>query len=555
MPGNPKVIVDIITDASKAGAGIDQATGKFGKFNSAMSKMVGPAAAVVGGIAVLGTTAISAASDLQQAAGGVEAVFGDGAKQIEAWASTAATSVGLSETAYSNFAAQIGAQFKNLGVPMDQVAGQTDDLIRLGADLAATYGGTTEEAVSALSAAFRGEADPAERYGLSLSATAVNAELAAQGLTGLEGEALTAAKAQIIMAKATDQAGGAVGQFSRESDTLSGQQQTLNAQLTNTAAALGTALLPVITPVVAALADFAKWIQENTTLVSVIIGIIGALAAIVLVYAAAQWVANAAMLANPVGLIIAAIVLLIAAIAALVIWVANHTKEIGEFFTSMWEGVMQVVGAVGNWFKSLWTTIANFFKSVWQAAVNVVVAIFRYWQGLINGVINGVRSVVGTVANWFKSVWESAVRGVEAVIKTLQGVFTSVFNAIMVPIKAVIGFFGDIVSAIQNVINWLGRIKIPDVFGAIGDFFGGSQSVAAAAPASGVSAFAGPVVSGRALTAVPSPTYYGAGSGGGTVINVSGGLDSADTIARRIRSLLESRDRREGGVRIVRATR
>src|SRR4029077_17622360 len=59
---------------------------------------------------------------------------------------------------------------------------QTDDLINLGADLAATYGGTTSEAVSALSALLRGERDPIERYGVSLKQADVDAQLLATGI-------------------------------------------------------------------------------------------------------------------------------------------------------------------------------------------------------------------------------------------------------------------------------------------------------------------------------------------------------------------------------------
>ena len=205
-----------------------------------MGGLVGPATAVLGGIAALGAGAVSAASDLEQVAGGTEAVFGDSAKQIEAWASTAAKSVGLSSAEYQTFAAQIGAQLKNAGVPMDEIAGKTDEMIRLGADLAATYGGSTADAVGALGSAMRGEADPAERYGLALGGTAIQAELAAKGQENLEGAAGSAAKAQAIMEKVTRDAGGAIGQYARESDTVAGRQQELGASIQDTSAALGT---------------------------------------------------------------------------------------------------------------------------------------------------------------------------------------------------------------------------------------------------------------------------------------------------------------------------
>ena len=43
---------------------------------------------------------------------------------------------------------------------------KTLDLVKIGADLSATYGGTAKDAIEALNAAMRGESDPIERYGI-----------------------------------------------------------------------------------------------------------------------------------------------------------------------------------------------------------------------------------------------------------------------------------------------------------------------------------------------------------------------------------------------------
>jgi len=136
------------------------------------------------------------------------------------------------------------------------------------------------------------------------------------------------------------------------------------------------------------------------------------------------------------------------------------------------------------------------------------------------------------------------------IIRTLQSIFVSVFSAIMGPINAVVGAFNNIVGAIKNVISWIGRIKIPDIGGMLGGLFGGGRSVAVAGSTASI-------FSARGVTsAVPLGAAYGARSAsGGTVININGGLDSADTIARRISQILNQRDRREHGVTITRSVR
>lgn len=186
------------------------------------------------------------ATQLEQSIGAVDAIFKDNAGAIHEWAKSAATDVGLSQNAFNELSSILGAQLKNLGVPMSDVADKTHDLIGLGADLAAQFGGSTEDAVAALSSLLRGERDPIERYGVSINDARIKAKLAADGLSDLEGEAANAAKTQATLKLLYEQTADAQGTFGRESDTLAGQQQRLNAQWADAQANLGMSLLPAL---------------------------------------------------------------------------------------------------------------------------------------------------------------------------------------------------------------------------------------------------------------------------------------------------------------------
>src|SRR5690606_29087390 len=113
------------------------------------------------------------------------------------WAEEAADAVGLSQSKYNEFATVVGAQMKNLGLPIGDIASLTDGLIETGADLAAQYGGTTSDAVSALSSLLRGERDPIERYGVSMNEAAVKAEALSLGLVTVTKDAAKVEAAQI----------------------------------------------------------------------------------------------------------------------------------------------------------------------------------------------------------------------------------------------------------------------------------------------------------------------------------------------------------------------
>jgi hypothetical protein len=509
------LVIKIVTDASKAGKGIDEAAGGFDKFNAGMKNLQGPALGTIAAIAGIGVATTKAASDSEQAMGALDAVFGKNADTVKKWADSAAKDLGLSKTQYAELASKAGASLKNMGLGGKEALAGTKDLLTLGADLAATYGGTTSDAVNALTAALRGEADPAEKYGLALSQTRVNAELAAKGMSGLTGEAATTAKAQTILQMATDQAGGAMGQFARESDSAAGSTQIANATFADATAALGEALLPIVVAAADALATFAKWIGENTTLVGIIVGVVLALAAAIVIYNAAMSIGaivtlamNAAWLASPITWII----LLVVALVVVFVLLWNKCEGFRNFFIGMWSAIVNAA-------KAAWSGITT----ATNAAISFIVSIVRSIQAIIVGIWNAILAAG-------KTAWTA-----------LKNVVVSVIDAILAPIRALSSAFNAVVDAVKNVIGWISKIKIPN----LGGLFGAGKAAPAGA-AVGV---------GRGGLLAPSfsaATGGFASSSGGLSITVYGGLDSADTIARRIEGILVGRARRTGGVTLER---
>ena len=203
------------------------------------------AVAAASAAAKIGKDSVMAASDVAQQFGALEAVFGKNAEQLKEF-SKSMVEYGLSTADAARYAALLGTQLKGLGMAESDAIARTKELEILAADLAATYGGTTADAVQALSSTFKGEYNPIERYGVAIRKSDITARLAAQGLKGLKGETLKAAEAQaayeLIIMKTT----AAQGQSKREYNTLAAQLQRLRASYSNITASLGEALLPVI---------------------------------------------------------------------------------------------------------------------------------------------------------------------------------------------------------------------------------------------------------------------------------------------------------------------
>ena len=203
--------------------------------------------------------AIDAGSRLEQSVGAIESVFGKSQKTIDSWAKGAAKSMGMSEAAARESLSIIGAQLKNFGFSVDQAADKGMQLVQLGADMAATFGGTTADAVSALTAALRGEMDPIERYGVSLNDVRLKAKALELGLYSGTGALDANAKANASLALIMEQTASSAGQFSRELDTVAGRQAVAAAEGENTAATFGQRVAPIYERLV----EVVTWLAEG----------------------------------------------------------------------------------------------------------------------------------------------------------------------------------------------------------------------------------------------------------------------------------------------------
>lgn len=236
----------------KEEAGLDRLAGAAKEAAATLAKVGAAAATAVGGIVAKG---VSMAADLEQSIGSVEAVFKENAGQVAEWSKKSATALGITRNDYNELATLIGSQLKNAGVAMDELGPKTNDLIGLGADLSAMFGGTTKEAVEAISSALKGERDPIEKYGVSLKQAAIDAKAAEMGFTKVGNSFSNEAQAAATMALIMEQTSDAHGAFGRETDTLAHQIQVLKAQLKDAWTQLGMYFLPIVTRVVKFLSD------------------------------------------------------------------------------------------------------------------------------------------------------------------------------------------------------------------------------------------------------------------------------------------------------------
>lgn len=452
---------------STAGVAGESAGKSFqGKFSGFMKSAALPAAGILGGLGLTAKNFGDLAAVAEQNVGAVETVFGRAADGVSRFASNSAQAVGLSSSSYNELSAVTGSALKAAGVPIDELAAKNDELITRGADLASVFGGDTASAVGAMGAAFRGEFDTLEQYGVNLSAEAVNAELAARGQDKLGGAAGEAAKKQAIMDLIMEKSAGSAGNFAKEADTAAGAQQRSTAAWEDASAKLGEVLLPIMTTMATKVAELATWLTQNSGLVTGLAIGIGVLAGAVLLvngglsaYAAimavvrgatvawtgVQWLLNTAVLANPLTWIIVGIVALIAAIVLLVM----NWETVVQFITAVWGGFIGwitglIEGFVGFW-NDMWGQVGQFISTVWNNIVSWV-------TGAINNVSNTIRSVVSGILSAWNQFWGDVGAKVTEI---WEGIKSGVSNGIQGVVNFVGGIKDKVLGALAGAGSWM----------------------------------------------------------------------------------------------------
>jgi phage-related protein len=142
---------------------------------------------------------------------------------------------------------------------------------------------------------------------------------------------------------------------------------------------------------------------------------------------AAQWLWNAALTANPIGLVIAAVVGIVAAL------VLAYNKV--GWFKAFVDGAFRFIGAIIKWVAGV---VSAVFSTIWNVAQRVIGWIVGYWKfylaavttvwnfvwGVVQKVIEWIRGVVSSVVNTVKRKWDEVstkVRQVWQAIKNIVG--------------------------------------------------------------------------------------------------------------------------------------
>lgn len=517
--------IAVLANASQAKRELNGVAGTAEKVQGRFTKFRAPALLALGGIAVGAKKAVDAASDLNEETSKSEVIFGKQAGAIKSWAGTAATSMGQSKRQALEAASGFGIIGQKAGLSGTETEKFAKQFTGLSSDLASFNNTSPEEAITAISAAMRGESEPIRKYGVLLDDATLKARAMKLGLIKTTKQALTPQQKALAASKEIlAQTGKAQGDFARTSDGAANKSRILAAQSEDLKAKLGTGLLPAYQGVLSIASKFAGAMAGHTGIVKGAVVVIAALAAIVLVAGAAQkvytaglliyngvqkaiWAAtvlwrnaqlalNLAMMLNPVGLVVLAIVALIAIFAiawakserfrAIVTgaWHAIKAASIAvfgflkAFLTGTWRAIKGAVTAsvraIGRAISATWGAIKAASRATWNAIKAAVMLPVRLFVAYVKLEIRIVKTVVSAAWNFIKSattrIWNgikaavrNAVSGLMTIVRGIKGKVTGVFS----------GAAGWLLSAgkhiLQGLIDGIGAMigKVKDKLGVV----------------------------------------------------------------------------------------
>ena len=411
------------------------------------------------------------------------------------------------------------------GTPWVTYSGHMQDVITKQSELSAYSQNTLKSALTQLTLTTGSSAKGLSLLGLATDlARAKHMDLAkAATLVGkvADGNTTSLSRYGIVVKKGTSATealamlqGRFAGQAKAYGETSAGAQEKFTNALHHLQVVVGTAILPLVTAFTSRITGLLEKFQELPGPIQKIIvgaaafgalaailapwigGIISAVEAMKLAalagkaWAAAQWLLNAAMDANPIGLIVVAIVALAATFV--VLW--NKCGWFRNFWIGLWNDVKGIVAAVVPVLKAVWDAIAGALRAFWNWAGPFITGAVKLWWSGIKANAEAIWTIVkwlwDTVSTGVKAFWAwagpfitAAVKVwwnvmktnldlIEAVVRTVWGAIKNVVGGAVDNVIAAIHTIGAVVGFLQGVWD---RVKdgASSAVGAVAHFFSG----------------------------------------------------------------------------------
>jgi hypothetical protein len=286
---------------------------------------------------------------------------------------------------------------------------------------------------------------------------------------------------------------------------LAKQQRSLKMSMTGVQVAVGSALIPIlaklskiVTPIIT---RFSALLAKSPALTTAVLALAGAFVAMMIVNklnavitafrnvtlvqaaaskiaAAAQWLWNAALTANPIGLVVLAIVALVAGLVVAYAKVGWFRDAVNGAFRA----IANVVGAVVGFIKRNWKLLAIILLAPISAPLAAAGVAFYLLRDKVGAVVSAIKNAFTSAANWVGDRVKQIVGFVTGIpghiarvgsnmFKPIKDSITSAANWVRDKVQSIIGLVTKVVNEIKSIPSKVGG-AISDAASSVGSLPG-----------------------------------------------------------------------------------
>ena len=250
-----------------------------------------------------------------------------------------------------------------------------------------------------------------------------------------------------------------------------------------------SAAVPYIQSFIDRVKDLIKWIRDNQDTVhqwvAVILGAGTAIATFLLILnwgkimtAAANAIKvvrtailamNAAMLANPIGLIVAALAGLV--VAFVYLW--NNVEGFRKFWINAWDKIKSAALSTWKGIKSTWNGAKSYFTGIWSSVKSAFANVPSWFRGKFQSAWSSIKGVFSGWGSFFGGLWTKIKNKFgsigSSIGSAISGAVKSGINGVLSKVESTINKgIGLINSAIRLAnklpgidVSTLGKISLP----------------------------------------------------------------------------------------------
>lgn len=166
-------------------------------------------------------------------------------------------------------------------------------------------------------------------------------------------------------------------------------------------------------------------------------------------WAAAQWLLNAALTANPIGLVIVAI----AALVAGLIYAYKHSEAFRNIVNGAFTAVKKVAGGVLSWLGKAVSNTIDFVKAHWKLIASILTGPIGAATIFIVSHFGSIKTAASNVVSWVRGIpgrLGALAKNFGSAGKSLIGAFV---NGMKNAGGVIAGIAGNVWSAVKHLLN------------------------------------------------------------------------------------------------------